>query len=151
LNRDFVCIKVDPTSGPTWTRAISAPVQALSGRAAGHSPRSLTPEGEVFFGGTYFPPDNNAYGRPGFRRVLMEIARTFREEQERVTTNAHAIREHVVQTLDEAKPRRGQRRSGQRRLADQMAKAFDVRYGGFGAAPKFPHPAAKRIPARALA
>ncbi len=119
-------------------------VQALSGQGSWPLTAFLTPEGEVFFGGTYFPPDNNAYGRPGFRRVLMEIARTFREEQERVTTNAHAIREHVVQTLDEAKPGvvTADLVSG---AADQMAKAFDVRYGGFGAAPKFPHPAASEF------
>src|SRR6266446_4920146 len=71
----------------------------------------------------------------------MEIARTFREEQERVTTNARAIREHVVQTLNEAKPGdvSADLISG---AADQMARAFDVRYGGFGSAPKFPHAAA---------
>jgi uncharacterized protein YyaL (SSP411 family) len=71
----------------------------------------------------------------------MEIARAFREDQDRVTTNAHAIRQHVVQTLDEAKPGAVSPDlvSG---AADQMAKVFDVRYGGFGSAPKFPHPAA---------
>jgi uncharacterized protein YyaL (SSP411 family) len=71
----------------------------------------------------------------------MEIARAFREERDRVTTNAHAIRQHVVQTLDEAKPGTvsADLVSG---AADQMARLFDVRYGGFGTAPKFPHPAA---------
>src|SRR5204862_777208 len=97
--------------------------------------------GERLLGGTYSPPDNNAYGRPCFRRVLMEIARAFREEHERVTTNARAIRQHVVQTLDEAKPGAvsSELVSG---AADQMARLFDVRYGRFGPTPKFPHPAA---------
>jgi len=141
LNRDFVCIKVDRDERPDVDARYQRAVQALSGQGGWPLTAFLTPDGEVFFGGTYFPPDNNAYGRPGFRRVLMEIARTFREEQERVTTNARAIREHVVQTLDEAKPGvvNPDLISG---AADQMAKLFDVRYGGFGAAPKFPHPAA---------
>src|SRR6266513_3142670 len=141
LNRDFVCIKVDRDERPDVDARYQRAVQALSGQGGWPLTAFLTPDGEVFFGGTYFPPDNNAYGRPGFRRVLMEIARTFREEQERITTNARAIREHVVQTLDEAKPGvvNPDLVSG---AADQMARLFDVRYGGFGSAPKFPHPAA---------
>ena len=141
LNRDYVCIKVDRDERPDVDARYQRAVQALSGQGGWPLTAFLTPDGEVFFGGTYFPPDNNAYGRPGFRRVLMEIARTFREEGERVTTNARAIREHVVQTLDEAKPGvvTPDLVSG---AADQMAKLFDVRYGGFGSAPKFPHPAA---------
>jgi len=141
LNRDFVCIKVDRDERPDVDARYQRAVQALSGQGGWPLTAFLTPEGEVFFGGTYFPPDNNAYGRPGFHRVLMEIARAFREEQERVTTNARAIRDHVVQTLDEAKPGAvtPDLVSG---AADQMAKLFDVRYGGFGSAPKFPHPAA---------
>ena len=141
LNRDFVCIKVDRDERPDVDTRYQRAVQALSGQGGWPLTAFLTPDGEVFFGGTYFPPDNNAYGRPGFRRVLMEIARAFREEQERVTTNARAIRQHVVQTLDEAKPGAvsSDLVSG---AADQMARLFDVRYGGFGSAPKFPHPAA---------
>jgi len=141
LNRDFVCIKVDRDERPDVDTRYQRAVQALSGQGGWPLTAFLTPDGEVFFGGTYFPPDNNAYGRPGFRRVLMEIARAFREERDRVTTNAHAIREHVTRTLDEAKPGTvsADLVSG---AADQMAKAFDVRYGGFGSAPKFPHPAA---------
>jgi len=141
LNRDFVCIKVDRDERPDVDSRYQRAVQALSGQGGWPLTAFLTPDGEVFFGGTYFPPDNNSYGRPGFHRVLMETARAFREERDRVTTNARAIRDHVVQTLDEAKPGAvsSDLVSG---AADQMARLFDVRYGGFGTAPKFPHPAA---------
>src|SRR3989442_2083859 len=141
LNRDFVCVKVDRDERPDVDTRYQRAVQALSGEGGWPLPAFLTPDGEVFFGGTYFPPDNNTDGRPGFHRVLMEIARAFREERDRVTTNARAIREHVVQTLDEAKPGdvSADLISG---AADQLARLFDVRYGGFGSAPKFPHPAA---------
>ena len=141
LNRDFVCVKVDRDERPDVDARYQRAVQALSGQGGWPLTAFLTPDGEVFFGGTYFPPDNNAYGRPGFRRVLLEIARAFREEPDRVTTNARAIREHVVQSLNEAKPGAASAAlvtAG----ADQMARLFDVRYGGFGSAPKFPHPAA---------
>ena len=141
LNRDFVCIKVDRDERPDVDARYQRAVQALSGQGGWPLTAFLTPEGEVFFGGTYFPPDNNPHGRPGFRRVLMETARAFREEHDRIASNARVIREHVTQSLNEAK-------SGTvstelvTAAADQMARLFDVRYGGFGTAPKFPHPAA---------
>jgi hypothetical protein len=144
LNRDFVCVKVDRDERPDVDARYQRAVQALSGQGGWPLTAFLTPDGEVFFGGTYFPPENNAYGRPGFGRVLLEIARVFREERERVLANARAIREHVVQSLDEAKPGvvSPDLLSG---AADQMARLFDVRYGGFGSAPKFPHPAASEF------
>ena len=141
LNRDYVCIKVDRDERPDVDSRYQRAVQALSGQGGWPLTAFLTPDGLVFFGGTYFPPDNNSYGRPGFRRVLLEIARTFRDESDRVTNNARAIREHVVQTLNEAKPG-AVSPDLVSAAADQMARAFDVRYGGFGTAPKFPNAAA---------
>lgn len=141
LNRDFVCIKVDRDERPDVDSRYQRAVQALSGQGGWPLTAFLTPDGEVFFGGTYFPPDNNSYGRPGFRRVLMEIARAFREEPDRIATNARAIREHVTQSLNEAKPGTVSAELVAA-AADQMARLFDVRFGGFGSAPKFPHPAA---------
>jgi uncharacterized protein len=138
VNRDFVCIKVDRDERPDVDARYQRAVQALSGQGGWPLTAFLTPDGEVFFGGTYFPPDNNQFGRPGFRRVLMEIARAFREEPDRVASNAKLIKEHVVQSLDEAKPGAvsADLLAG---AADQMARLFDMRYGGFGNAPKFPN------------
>ena len=141
LNRDFVCIKVDRDERPDVDARYQRAVQALSGQGGWPLTAFLTPDGEVFFGGTYFPPDNNQYGRPGFRRVLMEISRAFREDADRIASNARAIREHVTQTLNEARPGTADA-SLLAGAADQMARLFDLRYGGFGSAPKFPHPAA---------
>jgi uncharacterized protein YyaL (SSP411 family) len=141
LNRDFVCVKVDRDERPDVDTRYQRAVQALSGQGGWPLTAFLTPDGEVFFGGTYFPPENNHYGRPGFRSVLLQIARAYREDRERITTNAQAIRQHVTDSLNEAKP--GAVTSGLvERGADQMAGMFDIRYGGFGTAPKFPHPAA---------
>jgi uncharacterized protein YyaL (SSP411 family) len=141
LNREFVCVKVDRDERPDVDARYQRAVQALSGQGGWPLTAFLTPEGEVFFGGTYFPPEQNHYGRPGFRTVLLEVARAHREDREKVTANARVVRQHIVESLDEAKPgavSAGLVDGG----ADQMARAFDVRYGGFGTAPKFPHPAA---------
>src|SRR5439155_1580760 len=116
-------------------------VQALTGQGGWPLTAFLTPDGEVFFGGTYFPPEDNHYGRPGFISVLKQLAEVHRSDRARVAKRAQTIRRHVTESLDEAK-------GGQvtRAILDaataQMAGLFDVRYGGFGDAPKFPHPAA---------
>jgi uncharacterized protein YyaL (SSP411 family) len=141
LNRDFVCIKVDRDERPDVDSRYQRAVQALSGQGGWPLTAFLTPEGEVFFGGTYFPPDNNRYGRPGFRSVLLEIGRAFREDQARIAANARAIRDHVTAMLNESKAGAVDA-AVLGDAADQMARLFDVRYGGFGTAPKFPHPAA---------
>jgi len=141
LNREFVCVKVDRDERPDVDARYQRAVQALSGQGGWPLTAFLTPDGEVFFGGTYFPPEPNPDGRPGFRSVLLQIARAYREDRERIATNARAIREHVAHSLDEA-------RAGAvgpdlvEHAADQMARLFDIRYGGFGTAPKFPHAAA---------
>ncbi len=141
LNREFVCVKVDRDERPDVDARYQRAVQALSGQGGWPLTAFLTPEGEVFFGGTYFPPENNHYGRPGFRTVLTEIARAYCEDREKVAKNATAIRQHVTESLDEAKPGTVSTALIERG-ADQMAGMFDIRYGGFGTAPKFPHPAA---------
>jgi uncharacterized protein YyaL (SSP411 family) len=141
LNREFVCVKVDRDERPDVDARYQRAVQALSGQGGWPLTAFLTPAGEVFFGGTYFPPESNQYGRPGFRSVLLQIARAYREDRERITGNAQAIRQHVTDSLNEATP--GAVSPGLvERSADQMAGMFDIRFGGFGTAPKFPHPAA---------
>ena len=141
LNRDYVCVKVDRDERPDVDTRYQRAVQALTGQGGWPLTAFLTPDGEVFFGGTYFPSERNPYGRPGFLTVLAHVARLYREERAKVADNARTIGRHVADSLDEAKPGR----IGPELLEQtdaQMARVFDVRYGGFGGAPKFPHPAA---------
>src|SRR5262245_14884711 len=104
LNRDFVCIKVDRDERPDVDSRYQRAVQALPGQGGWPLTAFLTAEGEVFFGGTYFPPEGNPYGRPGFLVVLRQVARAYRAEREKIAGNAEAIRKHVTETLDETKP-----------------------------------------------
>jgi len=141
LNRDFVCVKVDRDERPDVDARYQRAVQALTGQGGWPLTAFLTPEGEVFFGGTYFPPEDNRYGRPGFISVLKQVAELYRRDRARVSKNATAIRQHLTESLDEAKA--GQVAPAMLDdAAGQMARLFDIRYGGFGTAPKFPHPAA---------
>jgi uncharacterized protein YyaL (SSP411 family) len=141
VNGEFVCIKVDRDERPDVDARYQRAVQALAGQGGWPLTAFLTPDGEVFYGGTYFPPEQNAYGRPGFATVLRHIARLYRDDRAKVAGNAQAIRKHLSESLDEAK-------SGPvdpellERGAAHMARLFDIRHGGFGSAPKFPHPGA---------
>ena len=144
LNRDFVCIKVDRDERPDVDARYQRAVSALTGQGGWPLTAFLTPAGDVFFGGTYFPPDDAMHGRPGFFTVLRHVARLFREDRAKVTQNAQAIRQHLAESLNESK--RGPLSPDLvERGADQIARLFDVRYGGFGTAPKFPHPAAVEL------
>src|ERR1043165_2361690 len=78
LNRDWICIKVDRDERPDVDARYQRAVQALTQQGGWPLTAFLTPSGDVFYGGTYFPPDER-YGRPGFAQVLTELARLFRE------------------------------------------------------------------------
>ena len=141
LNRDFVCIKVDRDERPDVDTRYQRAVQVLTGQGGWPLTAFLTPDGEVFFGGTYFPPEDNPYGRPGFVSVLKQVAGLYRQQRDKVAESAKAIRRHVTESLDEAKGGAITPAILDGAAAD-MARLFDIRYGGFGTAPKFPHPAA---------
>ena len=140
LNRDWICIKVDRDERPDVDARYQRAVQALTSQGGWPLTAFLTPRGEVFYGGTYFPPDGR-YGRPGFRTVLTQLARLFHDDPEKVREQADAIRQH----LEGSRPllQAGKLTSDLlRRAADAMARPFDFRHGGFGTEPKFPHPGA---------
>jgi len=140
LNQNFVCIKVDRDERPDVDARYQRAVQTLTQQGGWPLTAFLTPKGEVFFGGTYFPPDDS-YGRPGFRSVLASVLEAYRGRPDQVQAQAQAISRIITENLDEGAP--GELSPS---LLDdsvaQMARSFDPRHGGFGSQPKFPHPAA---------
>jgi uncharacterized protein YyaL (SSP411 family) len=140
LNERFVCIKVDRDERPDVDSRYQRAVQTLTGQGGWPLTALLTPDGEVFYGGTYFPPDGR-YGRPGFRAVLERVLETFHQQRDQVAATAKQVRDHLGQALNEAS--RGDLSPALlSQAAEKMARLFDWRYGGFGTQPKFPHPAA---------
>jgi uncharacterized protein len=140
LNEHFVCIKVDRDERPDVDARYQRAVQVLTQQGGWPLTAFLTPRGEVFFGGTYFPPDGK-YGRPGFRSVLAGVLDAYRTRREQVQVQAQAIRRVLDEQLDEGAP--GEVSPA---LLDQavagMTQVFDKVNGGFGSQPKFPHPGA---------
>jgi uncharacterized protein YyaL (SSP411 family) len=140
LNEHFVCVKVDRDERPDVDARYQRAVQALTGQGGWPLTAFLTADGDVFYGGTYFPPDGR-FGRPGFRSVLERVREIYASEKEKVAATAKELRGHVAQALREEK----EGALSAELLAqggERMARLFDWRYGGFGTAPKFPHPGA---------
>ena len=143
LNEHFVCIKVDRDERPDVDARYQRAVQALTRQGGWPLTAFLTPAGEVFYGGTYFPPDS-AHGRPGFRAVLESVLDAYRSRRGQVQSQAEAVRRVVSDDLDEAAPGEPSLQMLEDAVA-QMAKVFDPVNGGFGRSPKFPHPGAMTL------
>jgi uncharacterized protein len=140
LNAHFVCVKVDRDERPDVDARYQRAVQALTGQGGWPLTAFLTPEGDVFYGGTYFPPDDR-FGRQSFRTTLARVDEVFHAQRERVAGSGREVRAHVGRLLEEGTP--GEPTAALlERGAAAMERLFDERHGGFGSAPKFPHPAA---------
>jgi uncharacterized protein YyaL (SSP411 family) len=140
LNDQWVCIKVDRDERPDVDARYQRAVQALTGQGGWPLTAFLTPDGDVFYAGTYFPPDDR-FGRPGFRSVLLSLARVYREQRDHVHAQATEIVQHLETRAAEVKP-------GDPSVdtlvgaTNGISRLFDFRHGGFGSEPKFPHPGA---------
>ena len=141
VNEKFVAIKVDRDERPDIDIRYQTAVQAVSGQGGWPLTGFLTPDGRPFYGGTYFPPADG-YGRPSFRRVLLSIAAAYHEKNGDVMEQAKMLESAIGQSENFA-GRGGRVSSGIiEQILDSSLKMFDAEHGGFGQAPKFPHPSA---------
>ncbi len=145
LNDHYVPIKVDREERPDLDEVYMKVTQALTHHGGWPNSLWLTPDGRPFYAGTYFPPDDRA-GRPGFRRVLEELATLWRERRAEVESEAERITA-AVRRISEAREPKAVRldRSVVERALDALRDAFDGEQGGFGGAPKFPPHASLRL------
>jgi len=140
VNERFVAVKVDRDERPDIDSRYQVAVSAISGQGGWPLTAFLTPDGKPFYGGTYFPPDEN-YGRPSFKRVLLSIADAYHQKNGDVVQQA----EMVEVALSRAESFAGSSGEFSPKVIDEIVesalKMFDPQNGGFGSAPKFPHPA----------
>jgi uncharacterized protein YyaL (SSP411 family) len=141
VNEYFIAVKVDRDERPDIDSRYQAAVSAISGQGGWPLTAFLTPDGKPFYGGTYFPP-NDQWGRPGFKRVLTSIANAYREKHADVSEQSKLVEQAIAQ----AESFTGHSGRFSSRVVDVIVKSamgmFDARNGGFGQAPKFPHPSA---------
>ena len=137
MNERFVNVKVDREERPDLDAIYMQAVQAMTGQGGWPMTVFLTPEGEPFYGGTYFPPEDR-HGLPGFRRLLMTVSAAWREKRGDVQRAAESLR--AMYEASAAVPGAGEGVSVQTldAAAKDIARRFEPMAGGFGGAPKFP-------------
>ncbi len=141
VNQHFVAVKVDRDERPDIDSRYQVAVSSISGQGGWPLTAFLTPDGKPFYGGTYFPPDDH-YGRPSFKRVLLSISNAYHEKNDDVIEQAKL----VEGAISHAESFAGKSANFSPTVIDAIVqsalKMYDPQNGGFGSAPKFPHPAA---------
>jgi uncharacterized protein YyaL (SSP411 family) len=144
MNRHFINVKVDREERPDVDQVYMAAVQAMNGHGGWPMSVFLTPDRRPFYGGTYFPPADRM-GMPGFPRVLSAVADAWANRREEIAQGATHLTEqlaHLGQTPTDPGPLSLELLDNAFRKLSQL---FDPRDGGFGDAPKFPHPMDIRV------
>jgi uncharacterized protein YyaL (SSP411 family) len=141
INEHFVPVKVDRDERPDVDSRYQSAISAISGQGGWPLTGFLLPDGKPFFGGTYFPPEDQM-GRPGFRRLLLAVADSYRNKRAELERAANSLSDAVAQ----AELFAGARADFDLGIVDAQIKSitqlFDIKNGGFGRAPKFPHASA---------
>jgi len=141
ISDNFVAVKVDRDERPDVDSRYQSAISAISRQGGWPLTGFLLPDGKPFFGGTYFPPEDQM-GRPGFRRVLLAVADSYRTKRADLERAANSISEAVAQ----AEAFVGARADFDAGVVDaqiaSLTQLFDIRHGGFGESPKFPHSSA---------
>src|SRR5262245_33770552 len=144
LNEHFISIKVDREERPDLDQIYMTAVQLMTRHGGWPMSVFLTPDLQPFYGGTYFPPQDR-HGLPSFRNVLLAVAEAWAKNRAGVLEQAGQLTSHI-QAVVRLDPGREELRAELLRGAGQaMRRAFDSVHGGFGHAPKFPHPMELRL------
>ena len=136
MNDLFVNIKVDREERPDLDTIYQSALALLGEQGGWPLTMFLTPKGEPFWGGTYFP-NTSRYGRPGFKDVLRGIANAYTQDKEKVGKNVAALRD-ALQKLSQPMPGTGIAPGLLDQMAQRLRGEVDPVNGGIGGAPKFP-------------
>ncbi|HEV3418463.1 MAG TPA: DUF255 domain-containing protein, partial [Pirellulales bacterium] len=147
LNEHFIPIKVDREERPDLDQIYMNAVQMLTGRGGWPMSVFLTPDLQPFYGGTYWPETSRG-GMPGFDQILDAVAAAWRDRRGELAAQAAELTEHLrVVQIPAASDGLGAAESEKllRQAAMALERSFDPHHGGFGGAPKFPHPMDLRL------
>ncbi len=141
ISDNFIAVKVDRDERPDVDARYQSAISSISGQGGWPLTGFLLPDGRPFFGGTYFPPEDQM-GRPGFRRLLLAVAESYRSKRPELERAADSLADAVAQ----AEVFTGARGEFDPTVIgtqiNSLTQLFDIKNGGFGRAPKFPHAAA---------
>ena len=140
LNQNFVSIKVDREERPDLDHIYMNAVVAMTGQGGWPMSVFLTPQGEPFFGGTYFPPQQR-YGMPAFPDLLENISKLWNTDRSKLLESAENITQYLRENSSVAFEADASLDKGVIDSAvEQLSQSYDHKYGGWGNAPRFPQP-----------
>ena len=142
MNEHFINIKVDREERPDIDKIYQTAQQLLTQRTGGWPlTMFLTPDNHIpFFGGTYFPPDSR-YGLPGFRELLTRVAEFYQQERDAIDKQNESMQDALQRMTVLPTASTDEFDNTVFAIAvHQLEQSFDRQHGGFGNAPKFPHP-----------
>ncbi|MHC4159493.1 MAG: thioredoxin domain-containing protein [Planctomycetota bacterium] len=136
MNEHFISIKVDREQRPDVDEIYMRAVQIMTGSGGWPLSIFLTPDGQPFYGGTYFPP-NDMYGRIGFERLLLGIADAWKTKRQQLLSSASGLSDFLAGSIQ---PPAKEKLSPDilKTAFNDFQSSFDTANGGFGIAPKFP-------------
>ena len=137
MNKGFINIKVDREERPDIDAIYQKALQLMGEQGGWPLTMVLTPDGEPFFGGTYFPK-SSSHGRPSFSLVLEKISEAFHSKPDLVAENAAKITAHLNQLNTINSTTENRPSPDVISLADKLLEIMDPEHGGTKGAPKFP-------------
>ncbi|MBI3408566.1 MAG: thioredoxin domain-containing protein [Planctomycetes bacterium] len=144
LNENFISIKVDREERPDLDQIYMTAVQLLTQHPGWPMSVFLTPDLKPFYGGTYFPPKDH-YNLPSFKRLLTHLIKVWREQRSVIEDHAGELTGHIQSAMALKAGADAVGPEVLRQAAANLRRAFDPQHGGFGGAPKFPHPMDLRL------
>ena len=139
LNKYFIAIKVDREERPDIDQIYMSACHTMAGRGGWPLSIFMTPDGKPFFAGTYFPKSSRM-GMPGFKNIIVQLAAIWQRDRKRMYRVSEEITNAIQPKADRGAPALSLDLRTLKRGYEQLARAFDPIWGGFGPAPKFPTP-----------
>lgn len=141
MNQHFINIKVDREERPDVDALYMTAVQMVTGQGGWPMTVFLTPEGKPFYGGTYFPPDDQP-PMPGFKRILGALSQAYHQQRDQVDKTSGDLTKALNEQFEIQMPSRALSPELLDKAFENMMNAYDYEHGGLGGAPKFPAPMA---------
>lgn len=144
MNEHFINIKVDREERPDLDQIYMAAVQLITRRGGWPMSVFLTPEGKPFYGGTYWPPTSRM-GMRGFREILLLMHDFWVNRRPEVVESSNSLVDAIGRFTSPTFEQTELNDSLLRRAEQELLSSLDRVHGGFGGAPKFPHPMDLRV------
>lgn len=139
MNQHFISIKVDREERPDLDSIYMSAVVSMTGSGGWPMSVFLTPDGQPFFGGTYFPPVRR-YNMPSFGELLITIARLWRDDRSHLLESGNEITQHLLSLQNYTHTEGVLQKELLEEATMRLAQTYDWQNGGWGSAPKFPQP-----------